>query len=269
MRRRLLLSVVLVMLLSVSAFLVPGAASARSISRARPDARALSAIQWPSPNGVYGAQTSMWMDNPGLGTNDDWFRAIELQSGSTDAYFGIEKCGIRTACTFCFNNAGGILYLFITYSGATTFCTAVPADAKNTPVSFLLYNSNGDLEAQTKDGPSDMPCAGICSDANKGSKTWGSIILDEFIDSTFTGHRVYGGNWTNNQYLNTKTPPAWVYQTNPGGVLNGPGNPPQMGWDYCVPFNGFQWCFAPSTNNPGGSLASCDYIPDAKCAYRS
>jgi len=121
---------------------------------------------------------------------------------------------------------------------------------ENTAQYFAIYDNSvraGDYEFQIFNAPSDAPCGALPCSIFTAAFTWYHIDLKEYIYASFgTGqHKVYGGSWTLNQWMNSVY--RFVTQNVDGSII-ALSNPPQMGWG--VP---------PHSSTTGGSLISCDY----------
>lgn len=213
-----------------------------------------------------GAWSDFWVDNPGLGSGEYWERYIEIGTATWThiEQFGVEKCGSSGAgCLKCGSNGPGLFEFFYTSEINYTYCARVPSDAINTHMGFSIYENSLDIgliQFQIMNGPKDMPCSGPCPERT-GTQTWYHIQLKEVIKSTFTGHKVWGGEWTLNQWMDGNH--VFHYQTGPGFIRQGPGNPPQMGWNIA------SYSHPPAPGNSGGSLASCVYDTGTQCYARA
>lgn len=214
-----------------------------------------------------GALSYFWIDNPTLGNGEHWERYIEIATATWNhvEQFGVEKCGSSGAgCPICGSNGPGLFEFFYTSEIHYTQCFKVPSDAINTQMGFSIYENTNDpgiVEFQIFNGPNDMPCnPGECPQRT-GYQTWYHIQLKEVIKATFTGHKVWGGEWSANQWMNSGY--HFNYQTNAGFIRQGPGNPPQMGWNIA------SYSYPPAPGNSGGVLASCDYDTGTRCYARA
>ena len=236
-----------------------GALSYAPAAHARPMFRGNSFLLWA--NAVHGAKTTFTVSNPPLGSGESWDRYLEGRavSGGVPAYIGMEKGGGA-----CPND--GYLYYFSYIPTYWTKCVPVLSGDYNGLTTFIItyYTSGGggtQFQWITPTGTEDR-----LDDVNVGSKgeTFGGIELSEGIVATFTGHKVWGSQWINNQWQALSNS-SWAYQNNPSycGSGNGCpedtlGNPPQM-----------MWHVYPSDNATGGDLWSCDYSSGTTCYLNS
>lgn len=215
------------------------------------------------PGNTQGGNSKFFMDNPGVSDGESWERYIMLCDNSACnshfVQFGIRKCAGKTSCGPCAYKSVGGLWEFI-YGDHIVYCVALPTQYINTEQSFSIFdatNNTTDMDFNNPDG-SSMPCHGSCSAPQEGQHAWNHIFLFEGVDATFSNtHKVYGGTWTNNQWLQNHT--QWTYQNTTGNGIN-QGNPPQMGWDAgtCLDYT----CnFPAGSSNNGGIMGSCVYDP--------
>jgi len=257
----------LLILVSVISFYLssPGyAATAMPVHRQVP-AASFNNTSWEEwDGGTSGVSSTFFLDNPGLVDGGEWSREIILGTGNNNhfAEFGLDKCNDNINC-LCPTFGRSALYVF-------TWSDQGPAS----PVCFEMAQNNDNINRQctfqitdnsTNNGVeyimscsydnSNHPCGGGGCSEYFILPAWYRIQLEEHINNTFSGHDVYGGTWTQNQYQNTKTK-AWIDQerdTDNWFI----GNPPQMYWNP-----------RPAPGNNGGTLYSCDYSLSTTCTYR-
>ena len=224
-----------------------------------------------------GAWSQFWIDTPGLGSGEHWERYIEIATSnwSRVEQFGVEKCGGGSGgCPICgapgkgggSGGKGAGLFVFESSSGNgiggdLLNCDSVPTDDINNTVRFSIYENSIDTSLiEFDNGLGDLPCSAICP-WHTGAQTWYHIQLVETLKATFTGHKVYGGDWIYNQWMDSNH--NFHYQTNAGFMRQGPGNPPQMGWNVGL------YTFPPAPGGQGGRMGSCDYDTGQVCSFRS
>ena len=208
--------------------------------------------------GTYGAHTTTALSNPNLPNtgNYDWGRdeSIITSNGAHIAIMGFEKNNSLTVYNHCY---GVGLFFFYGYD-SLIFCTTI---AQNSP----LINANWDLTVEDGVNPlidfetyspaGSTPCVNTCQ-INTGSflPAWYTIRLGEYLDNNFTGHNVWGIQWSHNEW---ETGDGNLhYQTVDGTTLA--ANPPQM-----------YWHIPPSNSGYGGYLWSCDYDSGTTCQLGS
>ena len=219
-------------------------------------------LEWDG--GTLGVNSTFFLDNPGLVDGGEWTRSVQLVSQDRNRFaeFGLDKCNDNLTC-LCPTFGRSALYVF-TWSdqdpGPICFEMAQNNDNINKQCSFqITENSTGNgveyIMSCSYDN-SNHPCSGGGCSEYFTLPAWYRIQLGEYIHNTFSGHDVYGGTWTQNQYQNVKTK-AWVYQSRNSDTLVAT-NPPQMYWHQ-----------VPAPGNNGGTLYSCVYSSGTTCNYRS
>lgn len=245
---------------------------ARSMHKALPSAftyEGESKQEWPG--NVYGAQTKIWFDNPGLSQTyeEEWDRYLEVATSNWSVILaiGLDKCSSSGNCTYCgIGYSSQTLYFFVFNSAYGVYCTQVPSDDKNQNITLQIFNNIYDDHVYWNVSASDLSCVGNpCRFMNISPLVWDHIQLDENWNSNQgPQNRVWGGNWTQNMWMDTINS-QFHYQTIQGIMRAGPADPPQMGWNAC---NG-TWCYFPNNTNQGGSMASCVYASGTNCNWRS
>ncbi len=266
MRRLIFVPVVLFMLLLSVAATPAFARTLQPSAPSLPDATYdQTAVQtWPGP--TWGVSVEFYLDNPYLAYGEGFERHILLQSSNgTVADFGIEKCASGYNCYQC--HAVGY-FEFLYWSGVGNWCFPLSESdpSINHSVGFSIQDnsSNDGLEFNNFNAPSgsNLKCQGKCSvyDGGKAPPAWNTIEYKEHLKWTpnYPGeHRVFGGYWANSSWRES-TFDSWKLQTWAGSTY--PTNPPQM-----------YWLIAPSQQQPGGTLISCDYDYDGgvtTCKFR-
>jgi|SRR5579883_1335432 len=219
-------------------------------------------VQWNG--GTLGAKSTFFLDNPGLANGGEWQRYIELDTSDYTQFaeFGLDKCNNSDNC-LCQTFGRSALYVFtFTHVDGAPHCFEMVQnnDNINKQCTFTITdNSTNDgveFAMSCSYDNSNHPCGGVGCSENFSLPSWAEISLNELINNTFTGHNVWGGSWTQNQYRSATTK-AWNYQfrNTDAGYSE---NPPQMYWHQ-----------VPAPGNNGGSLYSCDYSSGTTCNYRS
>lgn len=208
----------------------------------------------------HGGRSTVYISNPTLGSNEYWARFIDMVYLGVDrSQVGIEKGSLQSPCFSSFLN-----YYFLDVSSGVSKCFLVNAtdDNQRATLQVGFYTSNG--------GGTLFEIANTFSGDNQtwfdsgGTQLWDAITYTESINASFTGHKVWGVDWSDNDYQSVNTG-AWVAQPGPANPCTGSGsgctnasNPPQMYW-----FN------APGQTNYGGDLYSCDYSSGTTCTFGS
>lgn len=210
--------------------------------------------------GVRGVQVNFTLSNPSVNcaNGEGYERYVALpQSTSSDysVYAGEVLCANTDNLWGCTNDTLSVFLEIDSPSGQPLY-TVCDSPLSNNDVNKLVdyqiddYTSGGGGVNVWEKGEfsghhynSCNPCSYFFGRTN----TFGSITLYEIMSTAnFTGHRVWGSEWVNNQYDSTSGN-GWHFQGNGGTVVA--GDPVQMGW-HSVP--------AGSSNN-GGTLYSCVY----------
>ena len=206
---------------------------------------------WNSGVSDHGSATNVQMS----GANDTYF-AEYIYDASTHA---TERVGVEKGSGFC---PGSNLHWFYQDSSSNGTTTGCPGDVNTNDInngiflSISYYVSNGGGFFFVAEGNFDAPCPATnpCSigDSNGPTPFTASIYYVENQTGSFTGHHMWGIDFSRNQYFNNG---VWAFDGTSGSQVRTHSGcssnctPPQMYWKN--PPNG--------NSNNGGDLYACLY----------
>lgn len=224
---------------------------------------------------IYGAQTNMRIDNPGVGADGDWLRYITIYQDASQGYgaieAGIEKVGSNNGYFYCSGAYSLNLFIYTVKPDGTAqpvFCRTVPSGDYNAQATFQISRlSDGNYDVFMDFKNEDGPCHTGCSIYNISAPNYDFIWLQEALRNQTipdNQHFVYGGAWGYNEYQDSNL--NWHYQ--PQENCSGTGSGGCAEESYFTPR--FYWHIKPQNSATGGEIYSCEYDPyPANCTYGS
>ena len=218
-----------------------------------------SYVDWPGD--IWGAQNDFTASNPGVTGSNSWGREQNMFNGQASVFIGIEKntgeCG---SGLYFFTDVTDVNGNSILPTGGTH---CVPLNSNDVNFGFFVeesrYVSNGGgifTEMFGNGSGEKVFWYPESSDNNNIAQTYTSYDDYEWVYASWSGHLVWGSQWTQNYWEDTQNG-AW----HPQGTdvrVNKNDTAPQMFWHEF-----------PSQSSTGGVLYSCDYDTGSTCNFGS